>query len=105
MIKFTVPPALIVTSWGVSWCWLRFIGETFGNLSSGGSVCQDPKLMVALAKGPLTGSCWRPPAACASGLADSGFVVRPSPATTLPAAAPFKRFLLLVLAMIILPGW
>src|SRR5437762_13987487 len=49
-MKFTVPPALMVTSCGINSWWLRSRGERVGNLSRGGSVCHEPKLTVALAR-------------------------------------------------------
>src|SRR5262245_3717495 len=52
MMKLTDPPALILTSWGMSWCSFRNRGERLGNRSSGGSVCHWPKLTVAPARGP-----------------------------------------------------
>ncbi|MBA3440506.1 MAG: hypothetical protein H0T92_11615 [Pyrinomonadaceae bacterium] len=54
MMKFTVPPALILATWGTNTWWLAGGGDTFGNLSSGGVVIHAPKLTVALLKGPLS---------------------------------------------------
>src|SRR3546814_209756 len=52
MMKLTVPPALIVTSLGVSSWWLAKRSELLGKRSSGGEVIQPPKLTVALLSGP-----------------------------------------------------
>jgi hypothetical protein len=47
-MKLTTSPAFILTSLGITWCWLRAPGKLLGNLSNGGSVCHAPKLTVAL---------------------------------------------------------
>src|SRR5438094_9296529 len=49
-MKFTVLPALMVTSCGINSWWLRSRGERVGNLSRGGSVCHEPQLTVAVAR-------------------------------------------------------
>src|SRR5215510_11240664 len=64
MIKFTAPPAFILTLLGISWCSLRSrsferkggnlsSGSVSGGTAGGGSgVCHAPKLTVALARRP-----------------------------------------------------
>src|SRR5215510_617858 len=60
MMKFTAPPAFMVTWFGMSSWLFRSLGDKLGNLSSSstgggpadGPVCHCPKLTVALLRGP-----------------------------------------------------